>query len=270
MTARPLIGRDIFDFSETAEQNSTKIDRKHDINVLYQVPIFRADRDTKIVALTSDWLKHFRLLLWNRWTEFNEIWQEARSDSPLPSFVFFRLIRKARWPSGPIRQQMWHIVLVCTICCPLGPLWFFFFFAVLWNLYFKYSFILKYVDVTRPIKVWATLSLHNTAPSVLSEGLSDNKSRGCIMLTLKSKQPLDKLCPCLVRPKKNMCVYCHMLKKIRVGRSEIISFFSFIFYNWIHVGWHLECISTLEEWHLTRFCQTNNNLDIKNYIGRQK
>ena len=24
--------------------------------------------------------------------------------------------------------------------------------------------------------------------------------------------------------KKNMCVYCHMLKKIRVGRSEIIFF----------------------------------------------
>ena len=31
--------------------------------------------------------------------------------------------------------------------------------------------------------------------------------------------------------KKNMCVYCHMLKKIRVGRSEIIFFFlNFIFY----------------------------------------
>ena len=29
--------------------------------------------------------------------------------------------------------------------------------------------------------------------------------------------------------KKNMCVYCHMLKKIRVGRSEII-FFYFIFF----------------------------------------
>ena len=26
-----------------------------------------------------DWLRHFRLLLWNHWTEFNETWQEARS-----------------------------------------------------------------------------------------------------------------------------------------------------------------------------------------------
>ena len=32
----------------------------------------------------------------------------------------------------------------------------------------------------------------------------------------------------------------------------------------------LECISTLEEWHLIRFCQNNDPLDIKNYIGREK
>ena len=69
-----------------------------------------------------------------------------------------------------------------------------------------------------------------------------------------------------------MCVYCHMLKKIRVGRSEIIFLVNFIFYNWIDVGWHLECISTFEEWHLSHFCQNNDPLDImiKNYIGMQK
>ena len=40
----PLIGRDIFDFSsETAERNSKKLDRKHDLNVLYQVCVFHAD-----------------------------------------------------------------------------------------------------------------------------------------------------------------------------------------------------------------------------------
>ena len=32
-----------------------------------------------------------------------------------------------------------------------------------------------------------------------------------------------------MRPKKNMCVYCHMLKNIRVGRSEII-FFLILFF----------------------------------------
>ena len=41
----PLIGWDIFDFSfETAEQNSTKLDMKQDLNVLYQFYVFRADR----------------------------------------------------------------------------------------------------------------------------------------------------------------------------------------------------------------------------------
>ena len=76
----PLIGWDIFDFSsETAEQNSMKLDRKQDLNVLYQVCVFQADRKNKMATLASDWLRHFRLLLWNHWTEFNETWQEARS-----------------------------------------------------------------------------------------------------------------------------------------------------------------------------------------------
>ena len=29
--------------------------------------------------------------------------------------------------------------------------------------------------------------------------------------------------------KKNMCVYCHMLKKIRVGRLEILFFLTLFF-----------------------------------------
>ena len=85
----PLIGWDIFDFfSETAERNSTKLDRKQDLNVLYQVCVFQADQKNKMAALASDWLRHFRLLLWNRWTEFNETWQETRSQRPLPSLCF--------------------------------------------------------------------------------------------------------------------------------------------------------------------------------------
>ena len=85
----PLIGWDIFDFfSETAERNSTKLDRKQDLNVLYKVCVFRANRKNKMATLASDWLRHFRLLLWNRWTEFNETWQEARSQCPLQSLCF--------------------------------------------------------------------------------------------------------------------------------------------------------------------------------------
>ena len=84
-----LICWDIFDFSaETAQQNSTKLDRKQDLNVLYQFCVFRVDRKNKMAALASDWLRHFRLLRWNRLTEFNETWQEARSQRPLPSLCF--------------------------------------------------------------------------------------------------------------------------------------------------------------------------------------
>ena len=85
----PLIGWDIFDFSaETAEWNSTKLDRKQDLNVFYQVCVFRADRKNKMAALASDWLRHFQLLCWNRLTELNKTWQEARSQRPLPSLCF--------------------------------------------------------------------------------------------------------------------------------------------------------------------------------------
>ena len=84
-----LIGWDIFDFSsETAEWNSMELDRKQDLNVLYQVFVLQADRKNKMAALASDWLRHFWLLLWNRWTEFNETWQEAISQRPLPSLCF--------------------------------------------------------------------------------------------------------------------------------------------------------------------------------------
>ena len=75
--AWPLIGWDIFDFSsKTTERNSMKPDRERDLNVFYQVCVFRADKKKQVTALASDWLRHFRLLLWNRWTEFNESWQD--------------------------------------------------------------------------------------------------------------------------------------------------------------------------------------------------
>ena len=80
----------IFNFSsEMAERNSTKLDKKQCLNIFYQVYVFRTDWKNKMAALASDWLRHFRLLLWNRWKEFNETWQEARSQCPLPSLCFF-------------------------------------------------------------------------------------------------------------------------------------------------------------------------------------
>ena len=56
----PLIGLDIFDFcSESAEPNSMKLDREQDLNALYQVCVFRANRKNKMAALASDWLRYF-------------------------------------------------------------------------------------------------------------------------------------------------------------------------------------------------------------------
>ena len=60
----PLIGWDIFDLSsETAEGNSRKLNRNQDLNILYQVCVFRADRKNKMAALASDWLRQFWLIL---------------------------------------------------------------------------------------------------------------------------------------------------------------------------------------------------------------
>ena len=157
----PLIGWDIFNFSsETAEQNSTKLDRKQDLNVLYQVCVFRADRKNKMAVLAgskistsstkfvffglirkikmavlaSDWPRHFWLLLWNRWMEFKETWQEARSQRSLPSLYFSglsvnkngclsRFLKKVAhcpqvhdmWPFGPLVKKCNDVK--CKINC---------------------------------------------------------------------------------------------------------------------------------------------------------
>ena len=57
---RPSLTFHIFNFSsETNERNSTKLDRKQDLKVLYQVCVFWVDRKKKMAALASDWLRHF-------------------------------------------------------------------------------------------------------------------------------------------------------------------------------------------------------------------
>ena len=89
----------IVDFSnENALCNSTKLDGKHDLNILYQVYVFHANRKNKMAALTSEWLRHFWLLLWNRWTERNMT--ESKMLTSSTNFVFFGPIRKLRWPPG--------------------------------------------------------------------------------------------------------------------------------------------------------------------------
>ena len=69
----PLIGWDIFSFSETAEWYLMKLHRKQGLKILYQVCVFRVDRKNKTATLASDWLRCFQLLLLNCWTEFNKL-----------------------------------------------------------------------------------------------------------------------------------------------------------------------------------------------------
>ena len=76
--------------------------------------------------MASDWLRHFRLLLWNRWMEFNKSWQEAKSQRPLLSLFFLGWSVKQDghpgiWIAETFSTRL-HIVLRCTICGPLGLL----------------------------------------------------------------------------------------------------------------------------------------------------
>ena len=113
----------VFDFfPETAEWNSTKLDRKQDLNVLYQVCVFRTNQKNKMAAQASDWLKHFQLLLWNSWTEFDETWQEAKAQRPLRSLCFSGQSEKqdgrpglylaenfSTFPLKPLNEIQWNV-----------------------------------------------------------------------------------------------------------------------------------------------------------------
>ena len=74
-----------------------------DLNVLYQVCVyFGPIGKNKMAVLASDWLKHFRLLLWNHCTEFNE----ARSQHPLPSLCFGGRSEKQDGPPDLLLAEM--------------------------------------------------------------------------------------------------------------------------------------------------------------------
>ena len=117
----PLIGRDIFDFfSETAERNSMKVDRKQDLNFFYQVCVFRTDRKNKMAALASDWLRHFRLL-WNRWMKFNENLTGSKISMSSTKFVFLGPIGKTRWP--PWLLICWVFFDLVAHCTQVHDMW---------------------------------------------------------------------------------------------------------------------------------------------------
>ena len=84
-----VVRRKLFTFSTSPLKPLNRIQRKltRSKNSTFSTKFlfFRADRKNKMAALASDWLIHFRLLLWNCWSDFNATWQEARSQHPLPS-----------------------------------------------------------------------------------------------------------------------------------------------------------------------------------------
>ena len=116
MAARPLIGWDIFDFFvETAERNSTNLDRKQDLNALYQVCVFRADRKNKMAAWRLIGWDIFDFFSETVWMEFKETWQESRSKRPLPSLCF-----SSRSEKQDGRPGLWLAETFST--SPLKPL----------------------------------------------------------------------------------------------------------------------------------------------------
>ena len=101
----PLIGWDIFDFSETAEGNTIKLVRKQDLNLLYQVCILRADQKNKMTALASDWLRDI-FNFSSETAEQNSTKVVRKQDLNLPYQVcVLRPISKQKWPPWPIRQK---------------------------------------------------------------------------------------------------------------------------------------------------------------------
>ena len=89
----------IFDFfSETSERNSTKLDKKQDLNVLYQVCVFRSEQKNKMALLASDWLRHFDF--YSQITEQNSTKIDMKQIST--KFVFSGPIGKTRWSSRPL------------------------------------------------------------------------------------------------------------------------------------------------------------------------
>ena len=113
---RSLIGLNIFDFSfaTRSERNSTKLDRKQDLNVLYQILGFFGPIGKQMAIMTSDCLRHFRIYLCNGWTEFNKTRHEASSQHAVPSLCFranyyqhvfhskLRYSGSRLWPFGPL------------------------------------------------------------------------------------------------------------------------------------------------------------------------
>ena len=100
-----------------------KLNKKQDLNIIYQVYVFWADRKNKMAALASDWLRHFdsssetaeQNLTKLDWMQELNALQDARSQLPLPISCFFGQSEKQDGRTG-----LWLAEKFLT--CPLKPL----------------------------------------------------------------------------------------------------------------------------------------------------
>ena len=109
----PLVGLDIFDFSETTEQNSAKLDKKQEFNVFSKVCSGRSENKMTFSGVrgeVSDLLRHYWLHIVNKWTEFNNTWQETSSRRPLSSVCIS--VRSANQDGRPVCVWLRHFQLL--------------------------------------------------------------------------------------------------------------------------------------------------------------
>ena len=100
-----------------------ELDRKQDLNVLYQVCVFQADQKTKLAAPAYDW----DILDFSETADGNLTKLDRKQD------LNVGLIKKTRRPPRLIYQERRHIVLGC-ICGRLGPL-----YVVKWLIYIQFA-----------------------------------------------------------------------------------------------------------------------------------
>ena len=99
----PLIGWDIFDFSsQTAERNSTKLDLKQDVNVVYQVLCYLC-RSEKQDSRPGLWLAEtFSTSPLKPLNRIQRNLTGSKISTFSTKFVFFEPIGKTRWPPWPL------------------------------------------------------------------------------------------------------------------------------------------------------------------------
>ena len=164
----PLIGWDIFDFSsETAQRNLTKLNRKQDLNVLYQVCVF-SGRSVKKDGRPGLWLAEtFSTSPLKPWTEFNETWQEARSQHPSLCFSGRSVNKNVRL--GRFLKKVAHCTQVHDMW-PFGPLVYHNRSFTIWLFFFRTILMLpKRYDSTKVDRnTWVPVPLWNYAPPTMT------------------------------------------------------------------------------------------------------